>query len=95
MTEGDFEMVTNRKKFPSQQTYSDSVKNSAHRVFVNSALHKQSPINLLKTVKFNPGKNTNNNIGYSRNNSKQCEIFASRFVPETTPRDVVRFLKSK
>ena len=27
--------------------------------------------------------------------SKQCEIFASRFVPETTPRDVVGFLKSK
>ena len=95
MTEGDFKMVTNRKKLPSQQTYSDSVKNSAHRVFVNSTLHKQSPRNLLKTVKFNPGKNTNHNIGYSRNNSKQCEIFASRFVPETTPRDVVGFLKSK
>ena len=48
-------------------------------------------------MKFNPGKNTNHNIGYSRNNSKQCEIFPStcRFVPETTPRDVARFLKSK
>ena len=72
------------------------MKNSAHRVFVNSALHKQSPRNLLNTVKFNSGKNTNHNIGYSRNNySKQCEIFTSRFVPETTPRNVVRFLKSK
>ena len=69
--------------------------NKQTSVFVNSSRQKLSEDIKLKAVKFQRYANYNRNNGYSRGDHGQCEVFVSRLDPQTTPRNVCQFLRSR
>ena len=70
-------------------------ENKHKSVFVNSSRQKFSEDIKLKAVKFQRFANYNRNNGYSRGDHGQCEVFVSRLDPQTTPRNVCQFLRSR
>ena len=70
-------------------------ENKHKSVYVNSSRQKFSEDIKLKAVKFQRYANYNRNNGYSRGDYGQCEVFVSRLEPQTTPRNVCQFLRSR
>ena len=87
MTEGGFKMVA---------TSAEKKKHILSRTFVNTSRKNiGTSRGVLKTIVPQYHGNDRRHGGYSRKNNKMCDVFISRFVPETTVRDANNFLKSR
>ena len=88
MTEGGFKVVGT--------SVQEKKKHFLSRTFVNASRKNfHAPHDALRTVVPQYHGNDRRHGRYTRRNSKMCEIFISRLVPETTVQNVNNFLRTR